>query len=102
MSEREEKPRDPVRGTGMSQGREGGNGTSGTHKSSGRAGVQYGMGCIAREGAERLRGQTAVNALCPVKGLRCHIGDDEAPLKVVQERDDCMINFFFFFLHYQF
>lgn len=35
----------------MSQGRDGGSGTFGVHKSSRRAGVQYGMGHIVREGA---------------------------------------------------
>lgn len=47
----------------MSQGRAGGSGTFGTHKSSSRAGAQYGMGYVARKGARK-----AKSALCPVKG----------------------------------
>lgn len=34
-------------------GRVGGRGTFGTHKPSGRAGVQYGMGCLLREATRK-------------------------------------------------
>lgn len=82
----------------MPRGREGGRGTFGTHKPCSRAGVQYGMGYMVREGLERPRGQISGSFLGPMKRLRCYMGGDRDPQKVSQEgeRDNHVIKVNFY------
>lgn len=57
-------------GRGMSQGRQTGSGTFGTYKSTRRAGVPYGMGCIVRNGTRKAKRPDCNEFPVPSEGAR--------------------------------